>query len=309
VTTEALSLPIERPARRSGQARAEAIAAYLLSAPAILCLFGILILPTLATVVLSFTDWQFGARTLRWIGIGNYLHLVEDRVFWKSLGNTVLYVSVVVPVSVGLGLVVALLIEAGTSGRAFYRAAYFLPVTATLIAMATVWEIMLHPSIGLVNVVIEALGLPKQNWLKDRDLALFTLAGIGIWQALGLNMVLLLAGLKSIPRDLYEAAAVDGADGPWTRFVTVTLPMLGPALSFVLIVSAIRSFQVFDTVAVLTEGGPNKATEVLLYTMYQEGFSFFRAGYAAAITVVFLAFVLVLTLLKARIAEKRVHYA
>ena len=111
------------------------------------------------------------------------------------------------------------------------------------------------------------------------------------------------------PRDLYEAAAIDGADGPWTRFVTVTLPMLGPALSFVLIISAIRSFQVFDTVAVLTEGGPNKATEVLLYTMYQEGFSFFRAGYGAAITVVFLAFVLLLTLIKARIAEKRVHYS
>ena len=309
MTTEVLPLTIERRTRRSGQARAEAIAAYLLSAPAILCLFGILILPTLATVVLSFTDWQFGARTLRWIGVGNYLHLAEDRVFWRSLGNTVLYVAVVVPVSVGLGLAIALLIEAGTSGRAFYRAAYFLPVTATLIAMATVWEIMLHPSIGLVNVVIEALGFPKQNWLKDRDLALFTLAGIGIWQALGLNMVLLLAGLKSIPRELYEAAAIDGADGPWTRFVTVTLPMLGPALSFVLIVSAIRSFQVFDTVAVLTEGGPNKATEVLLYTMYQEGFSFFRAGYAAAITVVFLAFVLALTLVKARIAEKRVHYA
>ena len=193
------------------------------------CLLGILILPTLATVVLSFTDWQFGAPTLRWIGLDNYAHLAADRVFWKSLGNTVLYVAVVVPVSVGLGLGVALLIEAGTSGRAFYRAAYFLPVTATLIAMATVWEIMLHPSIGLINVIVDALGLPKQNWLKHPDWALFALAGIGIWQALGLNMVLLLAGLKSIPRDLYEAAAIDGADGPWTRFVTVTLPMLGPA--------------------------------------------------------------------------------
>jgi multiple sugar transport system permease protein len=309
VTTEVLPLAVERPVRRSGQARAEAMAAYLLSAPAILCLLAILLLPTLATVVLSFTDWQFGASSLRWIGFGNYLHLAGDRVFWTSLSNTVIYVLTVVPLSVGLALGVALLIEAGTSSRAFYRAVYFLPVTATLIAMATVWEIMLHPSIGLVNVVIEALGFHKQNWLKDRDLALFTLAGIGVWQALGLNMVLLLAGLKSIPRDLYEAASVDGADGPWTRFVTVTLPMLGPVLSFVLIVSAIRSFQVFDIVAVLTEGGPNKATEVLLYTMYQEGFSFFRAGYAAAITVVFLAFVLALTVLKARIAEKRVHYA
>lgn len=309
MTTTALSLAAERTSRRSGQARAEAIAAYVLSAPAIFCLLGVLLLPTLATFVLSFTDWQFGAPTLRWIGFDNYAHLASDRVFWKSLSNTVLYVAVVVPLSVGLGLGVALLIEAGTSARGFYRAAYFLPVTATLIAMATVWEIMLHPSIGLINLVIEALGLPKRNWLKHPDLALFALAGIGIWQALGLNMVLLLAGLKSIPRDLYEAVDIDGADGPWTRFVTVTLPMLGPALSFVLIISAIRSFQVFDTVAVLTEGGPNKATEVLLYTMYQESFSFFRAGYGAAITVVFLAFVLLLTLLKARIAEKRVHYS
>jgi multiple sugar transport system permease protein len=310
VTATALALPAERRARRKpGQARAEAIAAYLLSAPAIVCLFGILLLPTLATVLLSFTDWQFGAPTLRWIGLDNYAHLAADRVFWKSLTNTTVYVGVVVPLSVGLALGAALLIEAGTSGRAFYRAAYFLPVTATLIAMATVWEVMLHPSIGLINLAIDALGFAKQNWVKDPDLALFTLAGIGIWQALGLNMVLLLAGLKSIPRDLSEGAAIAGADGPWTRFVTVTLPMLGPALSFVLIISAIRSFQVFDTVAVLTEGGPNKATEVLLYTMYQEGFSFFRAGYGAALTVVFLAFVLLLTLVKARIAEKRVHYS
>ena len=309
MTTTALPLVGERPARRSGQARAEAIAAYMLSAPAMICLLGILILPTIATFLLSFTDWQFGAPTLNWIGLGNYVHLATDRVFWKSLSNTVLYVALVVPLSVGLALGVAMLIEAGTSGRAFYRAAYFLPVTATLIAMATVWEIMLHPSFGLINLIIEALGFSKQNWLKNPDLALFTLVVIGVWQALGLNMVLLLAGLKSIPRDLYEAAAIDGADGPWTRFVTVTLPMLGPALSFVLIISAIRSFQVFDTVAVLTEGGPNKATEVLLYTMYQEGFSFFRAGYGAAITVVFLAFVLLLTLIKARLAEKRVHYS
>ena len=173
MTTTALPLAVERTKRRSGQARAEAMAAYVLSAPAMFCLLGILILPTLATVVLSFTDWQFGAPTLRWIGLDNYAHLAADRVFWKSLGNTVLYVAVVVPVSVGLGLGVALLIEAGSSGRAFYRAAYFLPVTATLIAMATVWEIMLHPSIGLINVIVDALGFPKQNWLKHPDWALF----------------------------------------------------------------------------------------------------------------------------------------
>ena len=303
---EAVASTARRPARR---VRQEALAAYALAAPAASLLLGILLLPTAATVLLSFTDWQFGAATLNWIGLGNYEKLVADRVFWRSLANTLLYVAVVVPASVFLGLGVAMLIEAGGSARAFYRAAYFLPVTATLIAMATVWEIMLHPSVGLINLAFEAVGLGKHNWLKDPALALPALAVIGIWQALGLNMVLFLAGLKSIPRDLYEAAAIDGADTWWDRFTTVTWPMLGPATLFVLVITAIRSFQVFDTVAVLTEGGPNKATEVLLYTMYQEGFGFFRAGYGASITVVFLVFVLILTLVKARVMEKRVHYA
>lgn len=298
----------EKVARKT-PARAEALAAYGLVAPATILLLGILVLPTLATVVLSFTDWQFGAASLNWVGVDNYGALLGDEVFRRSLANTLLYVAMVVPASVVLGLVVALLIEAGTGLRAFYRAAYFLPVTATLIAMATVWEIMLHPSIGFINLVFDAAGLGKHNWLKDPALALPTLAAIGVWQMLGLNMILFLAGLKSIPRDLHEAASIDGADGWWSRFTTVTWPMLGPSTLFVLIISSIRSFQVFDTVAVLTEGGPNKATEVLLYTMYQEGFGFFRAGYGAAITVVFLTFVLLLTLLKVRLAERRVHYS
>ncbi len=291
------------------QARAEALAAWALAAPATFLLVAILLLPTLATVLLSFTDWQFGAATFNWVGLNNYAKLFGDRVFWKSLSNTLLYVGFVVPASVVLALVAAILIESGSSLRGFYRAAYFLPVTATLIAMATVWEIMLHPSIGLINLLSDSLGLGKHNWLKNPGLALPSLAAIGVWQMVGLNMVLFLAGLKSIPRDLYEAAAIDGADGWWSRFTTVTWPMLGPASLFVLVISSIRSFQVFDTVAVLTEGGPSKATEVLLYTMYQEGFGFFRAGYGASITVVFLAFVLLLTLIKVRLAERRVHYA
>jgi multiple sugar transport system permease protein len=132
---------------------------------------------------------------------------------------------------------------------------------------------------------------------------------IGIWQMVGLNMVLFMAGLKSIPPDLYEAADVDGADSAWERFRTVTWPMLGPATVFVGVISAIRSFQVFDTVAILTQGGPNKATEVLLHTMYTEGFSFFRTGYASAITVVFLIIVFALTILQAWFSERRVHYS
>jgi multiple sugar transport system permease protein len=288
---------------------AEIVAGWSLAAPATSLLVLLLLGPSAGVILLSFTDWQFGAASLNWIGLGNYAEMFSDRVFWRSLGNTLIYVGVVVPASVLLGLGVALLVEAGTSLRGFYRAAFFVPVTSTLIAMSIVWQFLLHPSVGLVNLTLDVLGLGGTDWLKNPRTALLTLCVIGVWQAIGLNMVLFIAGLKSIPGDLYDAAAVDGADGVWERFRRVTWPMLGPATMFVLIITAIRSFQVFDTVQVLTEGGPNKATEVLLYSMYQEGFAYFRSGYAAALTVVFLAFVLALTLLQARIMDRRVHYA
>jgi multiple sugar transport system permease protein len=214
-----------------------------------------------------------------------------------------------VPGSVALGLGAALLIESGTSLRAFYRAVFFIPVMSTLIAMAIAWEFMLHPGFGLVNLALKSFGIAGPNWLRTEGLALYVLAVIGIWQQFGFNMVLFLAGLVSIPRLLYEAAAMDGASSAWERFRLVTWPMLGPVTLFVVVISAIRAFQVFDTVAVLTKGGPNKSTEVLLYSMYAEGFEFFRSGYASAITVVFLLLVLAVTVIKARVMEKRVHYA
>lgn len=282
---------------------------WLLAAPATSLLVLWVLGPSVAVVGLSLTDWQLGARALRFVGVANYAHLAADPVFWRSLGNTLLYAGVVVPVSVLAGLAVAVLIEAGASLRALYRTVYFLPVTSTLIAMAVVWEFLLHPSVGLVNLTLEALGLPGTDWLKNPSTALLTLCAIGIWQGVGLNVVLFMAGLKAIPGGLYEAAAVDGADSAWERFRVVTWPLLGPATLFVSVVTAIRSFQVFDTVELLTRGGPNKATEVLLHTMYTEAFKFFRTGYGAAVTVVFLALVLALTLLQVRLHERRTHYA
>jgi multiple sugar transport system permease protein len=168
---------------------------------------------------------------------------------------------------------------------------------------------MLHPSFGLVTLSLKAIGLSGYDWLQDRRIALYTLCAIGIWQSVGFNMVLFMAGLTAIPEDLYEAAEVDGVNNAWDRFRTVTWPLLGPVSLFVIVITAIRAFQVFDTVAVLTKGGPNRATEVLLFTMYSEGFSFFRTGYAAAITVVFLAFVLTFALVKIYVLDKRTHYA
>lgn len=294
---------------RSRDDVAESRAGYTLALPAMAILFIVLLGPSLAVVVLALTDWQLGAPSMNFVGLANFEQLFADRVFWRSLGNTIVYCLVTVPGSVFLGLGIALLVELAPAGRAFYRAAYFLPVTSTLIAMAVVWEFLLHPSVGLVNLTLEFVGLKGVDWLKNPHVALFTLAGIGIWQSVGLNMVLFMAGIQAIPGDLYEAAEVDGAGGAWDRFRTVTWPMLGPTTLFVTVVSSIRSFQVFDTVEVLTKGGPNKATEVLLYTMYTEGFAFFRTGYASAVTVVFVIIVLVLTLAQVRLGERRTHYS
>jgi multiple sugar transport system permease protein len=288
--------------------RAEAWAAWALAAPAFLLMWLMILGPAVAVALLSLTDWNFGEVAMGFHGLGNYEELWADRVFWRSLRNTLVYVGISVPLTVGLGLLAALLIEGCSRGRDFYRAAFFLPVASTLLAMALVWEFMLHPTVGFVNQALRVLGLPTRDWLQDPDTALLALAAIGVWQNLGLAMVLFMAGLKSIPADLYEALAMDGADGAWERFRRVTWPMLGPALVFVVAITAIRSFQVFDTVAVLTEGGPSKSTEVLLYTMVQQGFTFLRSSYGAAITVVFLVFTLLLTLLQTRLLDRRAHY-
>lgn len=303
----ASAMPARAPRVRAG-ATAELLAAWVLSGPAVGLMWLMLLGPAAAVIVLSFTDWTFGAPTIEWVGLDNYAELIGDRVFWTSLYNTLIYVAFVVPVSVFLGLGAALLIESGSSLQGFYRAAIFLPVTSTLLAMALVFQFAFHPTVGVINRTLMAVGIPTMDWLKNADAALFALGTIGIWQAVGLNMVLFLAGLKAVPKDLYEAAAIDGADGAWERFRRVTWPMLGPALVFVVTITAIRSFQVFDTVAVLTEGGPNKATTVLLYQMYQEGFSFLRSAYAAALTCVFLGFVLLLTWAQVQLLDKRTHY-
>lgn len=269
-----------------------------LTAPAMALMAVFLIGPLLAVVALSFTNYQLGQPSLSFVGIANYLEMAEDETARISLANTLVYVAVVVPTSVGLGLGAALLIEADPSLRGFYRASYFLPAMATLIAMAIVWEFVLDPRLGVVNVAIKALGWKPVDFLHDRKVVLFTLCGIGIWQSVGFSMVLFMAGLTAVPRELYEAAAMDGAGRGLARFGLVTWPMLGPVTLFTVVITAIRAFQVFDTVQVLTDGGPNKASEVLLHTIYAEAFNFFRDGYAAALVVVFLAFIMALSAIR-----------
>ncbi|MCJ9668997.1 MULTISPECIES: carbohydrate ABC transporter permease [unclassified Neorhizobium] len=280
----------------------------LLVFPATALLLAFLVLPTAVVVVLSFTDYELGMDGLRYIGLSNYSDMLADRVFWQSVRNTALYVALVVPGSIFTALAVALLIERRRALTRFYKVAFFLPVTATLVAMATVWEFILHPSIGLANHLLKVLGVDPVRFLSDPDWAIVSLAVIGIWQSIGFNMVLFLAGLSSIPKEIDEAAALDGAAGGIDRFLIVTWPLLGPTTLFVTITTAINAMRVFESVAVITQGGPNKATEVILYSIYLEAFQYFRTGYASALTVVFLLVTVSLIILQMRVADRKVHY-
>jgi multiple sugar transport system permease protein len=293
--------------RRGG--RRDALAALALSLPAVLLMLVLLFAPALAVLAIAFTDWELGATSLRYVGLENFTGIFRDANFRVSLANTLFYVALVVPANMILGLGIALAIDQGTSLRTFYRTVHFLPVMATLAATAVAWDALLHPTIGLANRALELVGVEPVNWLRNSSTVLPTIAVIGIWNKLGYSVVLFLAGLRSIDQNLYDAAAVDGADGVIDRLVVVTLPMLGPVTLFVLIVSSMKAFQLFDIVQVLTQGGPSKASEVLLYTLYTESFVYMKTGYGAAITVVFLVIMVGLTLLQAAIADRRVHYS
>ncbi len=289
--------------------RREARIAILLSAPALLLLLLFVILPTIAVIFLGFTDFELGYGSFNFVGFENYADLLNDRTFKKSLWNTTVYAAIVAPVSMALGLGIALLIESEDWGKSLFRTAFFLPVASLLVAMATVWQYLFHPTIGPVNALLAMIGIDGPNWLGASSTVMISLSIIGIWQATGFNMVLFLAGLSAIPRELYQAAEVDGARSALSRFRLVTWPMLGPTTLFVTTISIINSVKVFETVKTLTEGGPNKASEVLLFTIYQEGFVFLKVGYASAMTVIFLAILVSLMFLQYRVMDRKVHYA
>ena len=293
---------------RSRQQRIERFAGLGFAFPAFVLLLVIDIVPLLVLLYLSFTNYELGALDWRFLGLDNFRKAIGDSVFRRSLGNTFVYVAIVLPLAVGLGLLIAVLLHSRKRTRSFYEVIYFLPVTSTLIAMATVWQFLLHPSLGPINGVLRALGFHDVAFLSEPSLVLPTLAAIGIWHLVGFNMVLVLAGLSAIPRDLYEAAEIDGCRSGIDRFLTITWPLLGPTTMFVIVTTSITAFKVFDTVAVMTRGGPMGSSEVLLYAIYLEGYQYFHMGYAAALTLVFLVFVLLFSVVQTFVLERRVHY-
>ncbi|WP_425475696.1 carbohydrate ABC transporter permease [Mesorhizobium hunchu] len=302
----AVSAPIARPGAR--QAFIERLVAGGFALPALLLLVLTILVPLGVLAYLSFTDYELGDVGLHYVGLQNITAALTDPEFRRALKNTLLYVAIVLPGSVILSLLVAVLVHRRKRTRSLYEIIYFLPVTSTFIAMATVWQFLLHPSLGPVSAVLRWLGIGEIAFLSNPSLALPTLAVIGIWQLVGFNMILFLAGLSTIPKDLYEAAEIDGCGGEIDRFLTITWPLLGPTTMFVIVTSSITAFKVFDTVAVLTHGGPVGSTEVLLYKVYLEGFQYFRMAYASVLTFIFLIFILVFSILQTVVMDRRVHY-
>ncbi|MDQ4408033.1 sugar ABC transporter permease [Agrobacterium tumefaciens] len=278
----------------------------MFAAPASLLLLAIYIVPIFVLAGFSVTDYKLGALSTRFVGLDNFVKAFHDPVFLRALANTAIYAVIVIPFGVFLALGVALLVYNRKRSRAFWEVAYFLPVTATLVAMATVWQFLLHPSLGPVNAAIKWFGFEPVAFLSNPVLLIPTMALMGVWQVLGFNMVLFLAGLTAISKDLHEASRLDGAKNPIDRFLTVTWPMLGPTTMFVVVTTSISAFKVFETVAVLTKG--RFGSETLLFDLYLEGFEYSNTGYAAALTVIFLAIVLILSIGQTLHMDRKVHY-
>ena len=268
-------------------------------------LFGVfLALPILAAFLFSFTS--FGLRDITnpigasVVGVDNYARLLSDAKFWKSLGNTVYFVVVGVPLTLALGLVIANALSRGiTRFRTAFRVGFYLPVITSIVAIAVVWRFLLNPDFGLINLLLAKVGITGPNWLANSALAMPSIIAMAVWRNVGFAMVVFVAGMQAIPSMLYEAASIDGA-GRWQSFRYVTLPMLRPTILFMLVITTIGYLQLFEEPFVMTGGGPLDATLSVTMYMYQQGFQFFHQGYASAIAYVLFVIVAIVAFLQFR---------
>ncbi len=284
-----------RPTRRSTR---QTRAALFFLAPSLIILAVFVFWPIVQSVILSLHNWRFGETAQEWVGFANYEQMWRDRRFWNAFNNTVYFTVFFVPLGIVIPLALALLLNRALPMRSLFRAAIFLPVIASFAIVALAWRFLLDPDIGLVSYWFSFLGLPKFSPLRDPDWAMPAVIAVTLWKNIGFNMVIYLAGLQSIPPVLYEAARIDNANR-WTQFWAITWPQLKATNVFVLVISIIGAFQVFDPVFVLTpNGGPLFTTETLVSFIYRTGITQFKLSYAAAIGFVLFIIVLILTLIQ-----------
>ncbi len=276
--------------------------------PALALIVVFFFVPVVAGLFLSFTDFDIYAigrpGTARFMGLANYRRVLGEPMFWKALGNTFLFVALGGPLSVLASLGAALLVSSRrVRFPGLFRSIFFMPVVTTLVAVAIVWRYLYHPQYGLLNWGLGALGVGPVDWLGDPHWAMVAIILMAVWKNFGYNMLIFVAGLQSIPEDLYEAARLDGA-GAWTQFRHVTLPSLAPTFLFVGILTMLGNFQLFSEPYVMTQGGPLKATTTVVMLMYEEGFRWWRMGLAAAIAFVLFVIMLTGTLLQMRLQRE-----
>lgn len=263
-------------------------------------LFGVFtIYPIFHSLYLSFFNVSLISTKRSFVGWNNYAALIKNPTFQKAVLNTITYTLGVVPVGILLSLVIAVLLNNKLRFQGLFRTAFFTPVITSMVAVAIVWSWLLEPNYGLINSFLSKLGIAGPGWLTDPKWALPSVILLSIWKNLGYNMVIFLAGLQDIPRDVYESADIDGAT-PLQKFGYITLPLLKAPMGFAAIMSVIKSMQVFGQIYVMTGGGPANSTMVMVYYLYQQAFEFYRLGYASAVAWVLFAVILVLTLIQNR---------
>jgi len=280
--------------------------AFLLPALAILAVFHFF--PIVFAFFVSLLRWSMIDPVRPFVGVDNYRLLFQDEKFLQAVANTTYFSVVSVGVAIPLALFFAVLMNRQLVGMAWYRTAFFVPHVTSLAAAAMVWHWLYHPDqFGLLNYLIGKLGLPPQRWLLDPLQAMPAIIAVAVWSALGRDIVIFLAGLQNIPQEYYEAAQIDGANS-WQLFRHITLPLLSPTTYFILLVSMIGAFKVFALPLFMTGGGPLNRTLTMVYSVYQQGFQYFRMGYAAAQAYVLFAIIFLVTMLQRRILAGRVHY-
>ncbi|ANA80998.1 sugar ABC transporter permease [Paenibacillus glucanolyticus] len=298
-----------RPKPRGSLRRGENVWGILFVSP---MLFGVIILvlfPILATLVLGFADWNFvqGWDGIQWVGFQNFRHLLEDDIFLKSVRNNLIFL-LTVPIYMMISMLLAILIDRFVYMKGYFKVAYFMPYISNIVAVAVVWQVLFQPSYGPINEILRTIGISNPpKWIADPNFALISIMLISIWISIGFNLIIYIAGLQSIPKDLYEAADIDGANG-WTKFRRITLPLLSPTSFFLLVTGVISTFKVFDIIAVMTQGGPIGSTTMMVWYLYDTAFVNLKVGYASSIAAVLFGFVMLITLGQWAAQKKWVNY-
>lgn len=280
---------------------------WLLLTPAAILLLSFTHYPTVATIWQSFFSTGTALRPSSFVGLDNYRFMLEDEIFWKVVGNNLLFAAGTIPASIALALLMAVWVNGRLPGRALVRMAYFTPTVLPMIAVANIWLFFYTPEIGLLDQILRAFDLPTRNWLGDPDTVLWCIIVLAVWKEAGFFMIFYLAALQALPPELEEAARLEGASRAY-YFRRVVFPLLMPTTLFVLVNAVINSFKLVDQLFILTKGGPDNASSLLLYYIYEVAFSFFDDSYAATLTVVLLAALALISLGQFLFLDRRIHY-